>query len=308
MTDQIEAASARSDAADDDLWAKAISDIYGAEAPQKDEKQPDPVEPDAPAQDDEPPAEAAEEAPPPAEATEKPDPWADAPEPLRAAYQAAEEARKAAEERWNRHRNQISGLNRKIAELQAQVSQPAPTQKSDDKIASLETLREEYPELADKLAPIIDGLTAKVQSLEAVASRVETQSETSVIEAVEQAHAGFEDLLAQRSADFWEWAEDQPKRIRDIVAANADAYRDAKGLVEVIGAFKAHLGLTEQPPASAPASTEPRPDTKRARQLAGAATPAPRSRGVLPDPGPIDEDALWNKAVGDVVKKFGKPQ
>lgn len=293
---------------DDAMWAEALTkvsgEVHNPEAPEPAEPATDKT--DAPEVTDD--GGTEDDQPKAKETPSKPaDIWADAPEPLKTAYEEAKAAREAAESNWNRHRNQINGQAKKIAELETKLRElgtsdatKETTAKASDAADAIARLKEDYPEIGEALAPIIaqfDDLRQELGAVKSTASNVVVEREADVMRAIEQEHPGFEGLIESKAEAFWSWVEDQPKKLRDIAHANTEAYVDAAGVSELLTAFKAHLNPPQQ--------TTNRSD-KRTRQLAGATAPAPRGGHVAGEAAPAGEDQLWEAAVASALKSVGR--
>jgi len=213
---------------------------------------------------------------------------------------AAAEAAKL-EHRIRSDQGRLEALQKRIAAATAKPSREIPAARE-----AIAGIKEDYPELAaplDKLAEAVDGTRddakkAADASLEADTAELNAIIAENTATLVEK-HPDYVDVLKSAGQRFADWVNDQPLRIRKAAALNAQYIADPAAAIEVVEAFKKHLGLTPAPAApAAPVTPAPQPalDDRRARQLEGSATPQ-RSGGRpvisgIPEEG--DPKAIWD--------------
>lgn len=304
MTDET-TAGADAAPAREDLVADAIKLAFEDEEPKPRATEPEAPEPKAePTPDPEPAAPTA---------GEEKDIWADAPDVLRSAYQAQTQEFTKLRETWERQRNQTAGLSRKIEELQRKLdakgekpaaeAPPATTFESvEEKLASL---RDEFPDIAgpvDALADLIRAQEARISGI--TAAQVAAASRDAATEAskVEDKHAGWFEFITKEKAN--EWAAfvndpDQPYWVHQAAVMNGEEIVDAASAIRLLDAFKKHLNPSDPPP-----KPQTQTDEWRRRQLAGAASPPPRSAGAVTAGAPAnaDRDTLKRWAIEQAFK------
>lgn len=243
-------------------------------------------------------------APAPAQATPTNDPWSNADPALREAHQTA---LRDMQLRLDGARGRASGQERELAQLRQRLAQMeaagngSQTQAQDsgdngsggqaatsDKAQALATLREEYPEVA---APILDELAelrSLVSRLEAPVSQFQQTQFEAAVSAQEQIldaqHPGWLEMIVSDRERFDGWLQAQPKMFQDAYARNADGIVDGVEAAQVIGKFKADLGITA-PSNPAPPSPPPAND-RRQRQIAAgrdAGRNGPAAATGIPD-------------------------
>lgn len=272
--------------------------------------------PEAPAENDQPDAPmrdergrfVSKEADAPAEET---DPWAEAPEPLRMAHRTVEADRDSYRTKFDRARGEISRLTKLVnARPAAPQTAAAPAPKFESIDAAIAKLSEDFPDLATHLAPFAEGMRALHGQLQPVQQRI-AQQDTLEAETAEAAQEGIlterhpdaREFLAQNGLALREWAGSQAPWISQIVEGNWENLVDGEGVAEVISRFRqAHqetAAATSHPQPAA--SAAPKPDTRRDRQLAGAASPPPTARTTIGNPPAatarqdIDDALVWVK-------------
>lgn len=231
--------------------------------------------------------------------------WATASPEIRAAHEAEmAAARKAA----NDAKAQAGRMRKQFEELQASADKGADTPSSKTVGDTLDESLAEFPEIAkpvkDALAPIAKQLetltTAETNRLaerrQEVVEHIRSQQEL-----LDAAHPGWEEEYTSgpKARLFYDWIQDQPKRLRDIALVhNAQHIFDAQGAIEVFDKFKSALAAAENPTAGNGQTQEL--SAKRAAQLDGTTSPrspsgAPLVSGI---PREGDADAIW-KAIPD---------
>lgn len=269
------------------LWAEAVAAANGEPTPEPEKRK-----------------DAAPEAAPDPEATQQ-DPWANAPEALRLERETLKRERDDLEHKWHSDRARLPAMTRKINELQAAIdakSAPAPA----DIKARIASLKEDFPEMGEAMDDVFSAFDQRIAASEAAQAARETaaiERRTAQIEAeISAAHEDWRPLLKARGDEFFAWAEDQPKRIREMVERNKDEFSDAREVSEAISLFKQHIGTITPP---APTPTQNDPDKRRARQLAASSSPAPSSRAAAAEPSPTDAEGIWKASVAKARKRYG---
>lgn len=285
-----EEATPAADAADEEarLWAEATGETLADTSKEEPEDEPKEAQP------------AADE---PAAAPVEPDPWASVPEALRAQYDDLRAAKADLEQKERSARGRLSAQDRKINELQTQVNARAAeisAAKPDIK-ARVSSIREDFPEVSDVLDDFLASIDERIEaSRSASQTAIDAVLDTTLAgqEAkLAEAHPDWVDLTNKHGDEILAWADDQPKRVREMMQRNSTGITNAAEAAEILTLFKAFKGLT--PPAKA---EDTKPDTKRQRQLAGAASVVPGGRAAVGDPEPADEAGLWQAAVKQVFK------
>lgn len=243
--------------------------------------------------------------PPATPASKDNDIWATASPELRAAHEAEmAAARKAA----NDAKAQAGRMRKQFEELQASADKGADTPSSKTVGDTLDQSLAEFPEIAkpvkDALAPIakqLETLTTAETNRAAERRQQVVEHIRSQQELLDAAHPGWdkEYTSGPKAKLFYDWIEDQPKRLRDIaLVTNAEHIFDAQGAIEVFDKFKSDIAAAENPTAGNGQTQEL--SAKRAAQLDGTTSPrspsgAPLVSGI---PREGDADAIW-KAIPD---------
>jgi hypothetical protein len=320
MTDTPESSPAPEGAAEWDDAVAAVSREMGTPVPEPAQHIEETQEVEVPPADPSPEPAAGADAPPA-------DPWGTAPPELRAAYDAlmAERDTFKAErddfhQKWKSDNGRIAAYKRELAAARSQTppAQPAPPagETAEDPMSKAEAaiakVREDFPEIADTLAPLADALKltrAEIAPLRA-AQQAARAEDAAVIASEQEAAlaAKHPDWQAVADAAFVDWAASQPKWVQDIMAANAAAIVDADGAALVLDRYKQAKGIApQQTQQAAPAALDKTRD-RRARQLAGSASPAPRGAqaGMAGLPPDSDPAAMFDWAVRKVAQEMGR--
>jgi hypothetical protein len=218
-----------------------------------------------------------------------------------------------AEELEHKHRSdqgRLKATQRKVADLQKEIdrlkAKPSTTA-TDEEIQQreqrMESLKAEYPDVAEPLIEEINSLRSRLGELDERDKDRLTTAEGELTEIVTEQWGVFTehhpdgiDVIRKNRAAFDTWLEDQPKATRDIYAQNVSQIVDGTGTAKLVSQFKAFLqeqsGST--PP---PGKPETRPSDRRDLQRRGAAstrsnTRKPLSGNDIPDTD--DPEALWN--------------
>lgn len=251
---------------------------------------------------------------------DEPDPWADAPPDLKERFDALKAERDKLERNAKSDAGRVSAFQRRINELQAAASAPTKAkgrEEPEDVREAIKGLADEFPEIAQPLTKALDIIDKRIQALderETTRSNAARAELTEIVETetarLESEHADWFDVLSKNGPAFAEWIEDQPRRLREAAARNAETIVDAQAAIEIVGGFKKHLGLADageqqqaEPAAPAPtpeAAPAPKPNSdlndRRRRQLVGTSSPSksggrPTVSGIPEDGDPED---LWN--------------
>lgn len=185
------------------------------------------------------------------------DVWADAKPEHKAAFEAAEQARKEAEQKFKSREGREAALQRQIAELKRQggtAEETQPRKPLKDLLASdeLKTVAEEYPDfkaLIDTLSTVaerVDGVEQQVGEVRNVAASAGSAAEETALTA---AVPNWLELAADER--FLAWVDDQPRKVRDTVTANWDGITNAPDAAEVFKGFAKSIA-----PATTAAETE----------------------------------------------------
>lgn len=253
--------------------------------------------------DDEPPAEAASAGSEPAAsdqpkkeepASAKP---AEAETPDQRAAAAALAEKNKLEQRIRSDTGRLEALQRRIAAAQAQPSREEKSAR--DEIAGL---KDDYPEIAaplEKVAERLDGTLERLTKAEKASLEADQAELKQIVEVQTQTliekHPDYVDVLKANGPAFKAWVDDQPLRIRQAAARNANDIYDGQGAIEVVEGFKKHLGLIKAPEPAPQPQTPPKLDDRRKRQLDSSASPQrsgsrPTVSGI-PEEG--DPEEIW---------------
>lgn len=321
MTDQPE----DSPAPGADEWDAAVADVSramsGAPAPTPSE-QPAPVaDVEAPEQDEDQP-EAAASVTPAAEEPPQDDPWASVPEAIRQEYEALRQERDSLQHKWKSDSERARAYQRQLHALRAEKPAPAaPAEGADasqnpfDGIdGAIAKLKGDFPELGDALAPLVEAM----KSVKSDVDPLKAASQAAIADAAQAFQTEQEQALAARHPDwqavaddaFGAWIVTQPAWMQAIVQSNAAAIVDADGAATVLDRYKQAKGIAAQPAPAADPAPDPTDKTRdrRARQLAGSASPAPRGSQAAASGLPPESDpaAMFEWAVGKVAKQMGR--
>lgn len=232
---------------------------------------------------------------------------ADAPEPdesKSSGDKATEEAQKPETANIDRLKGTIAGQNRKISELQREIASYSKRAKDEgkDDINDLEGLRAEYP---DVVGPLIDRLSRLEASIGDQRQQLSKMSELADVQysetlsreesIVDQAHPGWDKLLASKRKDFDAWVQnpDNPRWVYDTFKANEQRVTDGEATAKLFSAFKQHIGADTQP--QTPSQGAPRKPIV-SRRLDGAR--ATTSRGTQIDSsndGGMTPEQIWER-------------
>jgi len=176
-----------------------------------------------------------------------------------------------------------------IADLKAAKEADAGTGDTKAQNDVLEELRAEFPELAEKLAPVISslvdkGVNAAVSKLSAeIQPLKDTAQETAVdkhFNTIRTAHSDFDALMQGDAVE--KWIEKQPAFVQDRYKEVLDR-GTAKDVVELLGAYKAANNITADVPGNKqPSSEDIKTAAKNAVEKAKGAKVAPMSLSDVP--------------------------
>ena len=228
------------------------------------------------------------------------DPWAVVPSELQKAYQEAIRERDDLTHRFKSEQGRSTALARRLAEMEkSKAAPPPPETKPADKVddeAELARIRKEYPEVAEPLIRVIEGIREETKAL---SEKQQKQIERFYVRehlAVERAHPGYEALIGQNADTYLAWLKQQPDTIRKAAENNAQRIEDAQEAALVVAAFKKYLAGQKAPSPQPSQDTPPSQPDRRIRQLAGAQTVTTKGRQAftpgIPDDG--DPEAIWN--------------
>jgi chromosome segregation ATPase len=221
------------------------------------------------------------------------DPWATAPETLKSQYQQALDRIAQLDHADRSNRSRVSALQRKIDELSKQAAPASPekaAKQADDNIADLEQLREDFPEIANPIAAVIEKLrqdqASIAQKLGAIEAEKQTASAINEETLLTKAHPDW--MTVGSDPGFAEWVQAQPRYVQEAFNRNADAIVDHQEAADIISRYKQSRGAT---PDKSTNLTD-----KRQRQLKAATTT--RAKGPGTTAAPVSEDAdpkaLWD--------------
>lgn len=247
------------------------------------------------------------------------DVWANATPEQRAAFEAAEAARKKLEQAERSNRGRLSALQRQINEL-TQQPKPAPAagkgeqdqdRDADGFLASddWKSFEGEYPEVAGPLGKLIGNLQEQITRQDKELSAIGDDRRQSAME--EQAtlladsHPDWQDVTSD--SRIVEWANAQPRHIREALMRNANDIVDAEEAADVVGRFKDYLQSVDGGGNAQQQQDTPRADGgrgngnkaqagKRQRQLESATTARSRGPGAasgISEDG--DPETIWRQ-------------
>lgn len=224
-----------------------------------------------------------------------PDIWASAPPELKAAYDALAAEKVKVENDHKAVSGRVSAYQRKYEQL-AKAAQPVKKDETESPTKAIESLMEDYPEIAKPLKQALETIEGKLNNLdkaqESLREDAQTELQTLIDDEtarLEKKHPDWLETLQANGPAFAAWVEDQPRRIREIAYKNDKAIVDAVGAAEVVSLFKAHIGKPATPaPKPDPKTPNPPLNDRRERQLAGSASP--QRQGGRPVVSGIPED------------------
>lgn len=242
----------------------------------------------------------------------------DTSDPVEETLEQLRERNAKLEHKLNSSKGREAAASRKIAELTArieagtkavQAAKSADPKKARERAEKMKAAREEFgdvvgpvlDEIEDMRARQAEELREKETALKAdqkALSDLQTEQETEFLKTNPD---GFE-VLEKNAQVFLEWIDDQPRKLRDIFAANKAAIANATEASLLIGKFKEHLAGQKTP------SNETRLSQRRARQLEGAGGEKnQRSRPASSSPGDgADPSALFDHFATTIQKQMGR--
>ena len=287
MSDQkAEAGAAPAAASEEDLWAEASAAETAASEPAL-KQEPDPQPEPKPA------AEAAGD-------EQEEDPWSAVPEVVRSWRDEMEEHKRKLEHRLSSDSGRISALQRQNEDLRKALEERAKDREAagdqppkEGPLARLERLEEDYPELAEAIAPAILHLDRQFQEARQADA---TRHAAMQAQYLEDAHPDWAAVTSQNADTFLSWVNAQPEDRRRQIEENAQTIKDGRVAASIISDFKAHLQeQAPKPEPAKPAAPQPQQNPKRARQLQGAVSTRPSGQQAFSPgvPEDADPDAIW---------------
>lgn len=240
-----------------------------------------------------------------------PDIWANASPEQWEAFKETQKRILDLEHRLRSDDGRVSSLQRKINRLQEdlQNQQANSGNRNETATQALGRMKEEYPEIAELLDPVIGSVRGDITALSAAEKRrletthrdlQESTHELATIATnnareVDSVHPGYEKFLAENGQAFARWVEDQPLAVRQAAYANAEFVADPAAAIDVINRFKAAF----EPSAGGdprPAGNQTPPNDRRRRQLDASASPSKSARRPATSGVPEDGDpqAIWD--------------
>lgn len=236
--------------------------------------------------------------------------WQDAPPEAREAYEKLQREKKQFEQETRSYEGRAAARQARIADLNEQITAMKNKPAADDG-NPLEQLAADYPELHAPISKVLGDISSRQEQAEAAQlGRLEAErsEETRLYVAevrkqtdtLKEEHPDYLDVV-KNNVEAWKgWVEDQPKRIRDAVAMNAQDITDARAASEVMAAFKAFLN----PPAQPDSKPNPIAD-RRQRQIGASSSPAKTGRqpvvAGIPEEG--DPQAIWDAFDAEEARK-----
>lgn len=228
--------------------------------------------------------------------------WDNAPPELRAEYEALAAKTAKIEQQARSAAGRATGFQRRYEEL-LKAAQPRKTNDADraEVEAALAALKDDYPEIAQPLQKALGALEGNVKELaeaedrrrQAATEELNSFVQTETSQVLEE-HPDYLEVLGSNAEELAAWVDDQPRRVREAFARNAEQIVNATEASEIVSSFKAYLGQPAPAPAD-PGRTQPL-SSKRERQLASTATPSSRHRrptvSGIPEEG--DPQAIWD--------------
>jgi len=224
----------------------------------------------------------------PPEGEQAPDLWANAPEELKAEYAKIQKERDEARHKAQSDASRVAALSKKLQQLSAISSAPAPEQPTEAQKAldeKVDQLRKDYGEIADPLIELIENQRKELTSVRATLTGLSEERQAQVIaaetQALEARHPDWQSIA--QSPDFAGWLQIQPPNIQSLAAS-----WDARETSVVLTLFKAEQLEATGQTAEAPQETKPKADAatgaRRSQQLDGG-------RDVRSKPAPAASEA-----------------
>jgi hypothetical protein len=232
--------------------------------------------------------------------------WAGVPETARKEYEDLKAEAEKLKHQVRSANGRVAARQRRLNELEATIKQPASTRDHHEVAATLQSLEEDYPEIAQPLKTTVQTINSKIDALDADRESRRKAAETERNDIINEETAkldeeipGWGDLLKTHGKTYLEWIEDQPKRLREAHQRNLNSITDADAAIETLTAFRQFLeqdnGGGAQPAPQTQRTTVPSTD-RRLRQLAGSSSPSSSARvpvvSGIPEDG--DPQAIWN--------------
>lgn len=220
---------------------------------------------------------------------EEADPWAEAPDSLREEHLALQKQYSELDHRYRSEQGRVPTLNREYSKAKTEITQlrerlaalegAANTgsngndNKDQAEDEAWQSLREEYPEIAQPLEAKLANAESSAKALEQRLADLDADKEeafyNSQRDSLSDAHPDWVDVA--NSGEFHSWVATQPSIVQEALSRNAERIENAEEAGFVIEQFK----RSQEAAASKP---ENQSSAKRNLQRKSAA--APSSRGV----------------------------
>lgn len=232
------------------------------------------------ATNDDPQQEPAAEAPPQdqAEPVATPDIWAEAPEPLKAAYEAAEQKAREAEHKLRSKEGREAAYQRELHTLRRQVKEvTGSVAEAEDPLTFLESdewkkLKVDYEGDLGPVFNVMERMAARLRDTDSRFAQMEEAQTVEVLNAnaelFEEQAPDWRDVVG--NDQFASWIETQPMHIREAFERNREHVTDPAEAVDVVNRARAHFAINATP---APTPTDPMRD----RRLEAARTATAKS-------------------------------
>lgn len=225
---------------------------------------------------------------PEAQEEELPEWLASATDEVKENFRVMEAEKKRYEHMAKSQRGRVGALSKKYQQAQAALEQLKQSQSTFD--GEIESLRTDYPEVADFLSRFIAGQNKR---LEDISTPIAQMVDANVQDFAQQQLEGSISMVTQevpevdsilRDPMFHRWVDNQPNGVKALF--NSDDPRDA---IYLLTEFKrATSSISEQ-------------RNKRSQQL--SAMSLPTGRATPKGGGEIDEDALFNQLAAEFDKR-----
>lgn len=218
--------------------------------------------------------------------------WSEAPAAAREAYEAAVRERDEVKHRYSSDAGRVSGLQRKINELERALQNAQAASKTTPEIegVDLEEFETDYPDIAKAVRAMVSKERAALDTevnerIQQLAAPLKEAEETRFIEAqldaLTERHPKWREQVA--TEDFNNWLKLQPRGIQEL--SRSDYADDVSFLLDV-------YGNTRQPPAPRNSGGGRKEVERRRRQLENSEGVRSRSR-AKPVPAEEDFDGAW---------------
>lgn len=235
----------------------------------------------------------------------KPSIWDTAPPELRAEFERLSQDVRARGKDIAELRQVLGNRNREIEALRRAAPTTGAAKPGEQKTTAgiidrdaLKALRDEYPEIGERLEAQFDALETAVKAhdakLAAVDEHAAREAETAAMNAVEARHPGYISFIGEHGQAFEAWRQTQPRHVREAIDRNWDRMTDPDEVIDIVDRFKSHLGGPGKEPPAQAGTPNPLADRRR-RQLAATAGPKSSSQPstVVGIPEDGDPKAIW---------------